>query len=130
MVRIKPFVMGIVSGGTAGALYVLFSTPSSGREFRSNAVAKSKELTHVLTRFNEESNQFKDQVSKSSKETLSLIRHLSEDISTSVEGWKQTIAPHQKNIQKYLEQIEESLADLEEKAKQHRTFESEEASSD
>ncbi|SIS47455.1 YtxH domain-containing protein [Salimicrobium flavidum] len=128
MVRIKPFVMGIVSGGAAGALYVLFSTPSSGREFRSNAVLKSKELTRVLSGYREDSSQIKEQVNKSSKETLSLIRHLSEDISASVEGWKQTIAPHQKNIQKYLEQIEESLADLEEKAKQHRTVESEEYS--
>ncbi|WP_347861234.1 YtxH domain-containing protein [Salimicrobium sp. PL1-032A] len=123
MVQVKPFILGIVSGGAAGALYVLLSAPSSGKEFRSNAVQKSKELSNVLNGFNEEGHQFKDQVTQTSKETLSLIRHLSEDISTSIEGWKRTIAPHQKNIQNYLEQIEESLADLEEKAKQHRTTE-------
>ncbi|SDX46957.1 MULTISPECIES: YtxH domain-containing protein [Salimicrobium] len=126
MVRVKPFVMGIVSGSAAGALYVLFSTPSSGQEFRSNAVSKSKELNSLLRRSGQDGKQFKDQVTETSKDTLSLIRHLSEDISSSVEGWKQTIAPHQKEIQKYLEQIEENLADLEEKAKQHRTSGNEE----
>src|SRR5699024_5603537 len=64
---------------------------------------------------NKDRMKIKDQIAQTSKEGAALINELTEEMKTSVDEWKNTVEPHQNNIHQYLEEIEASIKDLEEK---------------
>lgn len=117
MINSKSLLLGILAGGVVGAAATLLSTPKSGREVRADVKQRSEDVMQTMNRLRVEGMDLKEQITKTSKEGVALIKDLSNDMKNSIESWKQTVEPHQKNIQKYLTQIETSLKELEEKTK-------------
>ncbi|GAA0300829.1 gas vesicle protein [Gracilibacillus halotolerans] len=117
MINSKSLLLGILAGGVVGAAATLLSTPKSGREMRADVKQRSEDIVQTMNRLRAEGMDLKEQITKTSKEGAALIKELSTDMKNSIESWKQTVEPHQKNIQKYLTQIESSLRELEEKTK-------------
>lgn len=111
----KYIVLGFLVGGTISATTALLTTPTSGREVRSKIKEQSNELITVLEDLVQDGIRLKDQIAKTSKEGVVAITELTEDIKGAVEDWKESIGPNQANIEKYLEQIETSIKELEEK---------------
>ena len=115
MSRGKSLLLGLIVGGAAGAVTTLLSTPSSGRELRENVKLQSLEWKDMADNLLQDALRLKDQISKTSKEGVSLINDLTQEMKKSVDEWKVAVSPHQENIHEYLEQIQKSLKDLEEK---------------
>ena len=117
MARGKSFVIGFMIGGAASAIATLLSTPSSGKELRDRVKQQSKEWKEMADNLLRDALRLKDQIAETSKEGVALINNLTQEMKKSVEEWKIAVEPHQENIHGYLEQIELSLKDLEEKVK-------------
>ena len=114
----KSIALGILVGSTVSAAITLLTAPSSGSELRADAKQRSDEWKITFNNLKNEGTQLKEQIARTSKEGAVMFKELSADVKTSIDSWKRTVEPHQKNIQKSLAQIEKSLKDLEEKANQ------------
>lgn len=117
MSRTKSFLLGFMIGGLASASATLLTTPASGKELRSKVVDQSMEWKGMADNLLQDALRLKDQIAETSKEGVTLINNLTQEMKQSVEEWKVAVEPHQDNIHEYLEQIELSLKDLEEKVK-------------
>lgn len=117
MSRTKSFLIGFALGGVASATATLLTTPSSGRKLRGKIAEQSLEWKEMADNLLQDALRLKDQIAETSKEGVTLINNLTQEMKKSVEEWKIAVEPHQENIHDYLEQIELSLKDLEEKVK-------------
>lgn len=117
MSRTKSFLFGFMIGGAASAMATLLSTPASGRDLREKVVNQSMEWKEMADNLLKDALRLKDQITETSKEGVTLINNLTQEMKNSVEEWKVAVEPHQENIHGYLEQIELSLKELEEKVK-------------
>jgi len=113
----KSLLLGALFGTIVGASVTLLTTPTSGEELRNKIKEQSERLRDLMQEIRENGLDLKNQLSRTSKEGIALLKDLSQDIKLSVESWKETIGPHQDNIQEHLKQIEESLKELEDKMK-------------
>ncbi len=111
----KSIALGLLVGGAAGAVVSLLTTPSSGKELRSQIFAQVTEWKAMIDSIIEDGLTLKDQIAQTSKEGAALISELTEEMKTSVSEWKSAVEPSQDNIHTYLEEIEASIKDLEEK---------------
>lgn len=116
--KVKSLLLGVFVGGTVSAAATLLSTPSSGKELRTNLKTQTNEWKDMISQLAQDSVLLKDQIAETSKEGTALIKNLTKEMKKSVEEWKVAVEPHQENIHDYLEQIEVSLKDLEDKMKQ------------
>lgn len=117
MSKRKSLILGIALGSTVGAGVVLLSSPSSGKYMRKRlkeTIYSWKDFADVLK---ENGFEFKNKITKTSQEGALLFKELTQEMKGSVENWKETVEPHQKNINQYLEQIEVNLKELEDKVK-------------
>lgn len=115
MSRGNSLLLGFVVGGAVSAVVTLLSTPTSGKELRGQVKQQSLEWKEVADNLIQDALRLKDQIAKTSKEGVALINNLTQEMKQSIEEWKLTVEPHQENIHEYLEQIQASLKDLEEK---------------
>lgn len=113
----KSLLLGIMVGGAIGAATTLLTTPSSGRDMRCQVKDQRIEWKTLFNNLKHDGTRLKDQIAKTSMGGASLIKDLTEDMKRSVMEWKNTVEPHQENIHQYLEQIETSLKELENKVK-------------
>ena len=115
MSRGNSFLLGFVIGGTVSAVATLLSTPTSGKELRGQVKQQGLEWKEMADNLLQDAIRLKDQIAKTSKEGVAIINNLTVEMKKSIEEWKSTVEPHQENIHDYLEQIQASLKDLEEK---------------
>lgn len=115
MSRSKSLLLGFIIGGTVSAAATLLSTPASGRDLRDRVKEQSIEWKEMLDNLFQDIVKLKDQIAKTSKEGVALINDLTQEMRSSIEEWKIAIEPNQENIKEYLEQIESSIKDLEQK---------------
>lgn len=115
MANSKSLILGILAGGTVSVAVTLLSTPESGRAMRGRVKTQSAELKNLLDDLKSNGLQLKDQLRKTSRDSALLVKDLTDEIKKSVEEWKTTVEPHQESIYDYLEQIEMSLKELEDK---------------
>lgn len=111
----KYIILGFVIGGTISAATTLLTTPTSGKDVRNRVMEQGLEWKNIVDDIIQDTLRLKDQLAKTSKEGVALINELTQDMKTSVDEWKNAIEPHQENIYEYLEQIESSIKELEEK---------------
>lgn len=119
----KSIALGLLVGGAAGAVVSLLTTPSSGKELRSQIFSQVNEWKDMIDSIIEDGLTLKDQIAQTSKEGVALISELTEEMKTSVNEWKSAVEPSQDNIHTYLEEIEASIKDLEEKLNAKETSE-------
>lgn len=117
MVKGKSLLLGFVVGGVISAGTTLLSTPKSGKELRLRVKSQGLEWTNMVQNIKYDGLRLKDQIVETSKEGAAMMIHLTKEMKESINEWKGAVEPHQKNIHKYLEQIETSLKDLEKKVK-------------
>jgi gas vesicle protein len=115
MINGKSIVIGFIVGGTISAATALLTTPTSGSKLRLTVKEKSLEWKKIVDDIIQDGLQLKEQIAKTSKEGAALINELTQEMKTSVDEWKNAIEPHQDNIYEYLEEIETSIKELEEK---------------
>lgn len=121
MSRGKSLIVGFLVGSTAGAIATLLSTPTSGKELRGKVKEQSLEWKTLADNLIKDGIRLKDQIAETSKEGAALISNLTEEMKQSVQEWKVAVEPHQDNIRGYLEQIEVSLKELEDKFQEKKS---------
>ncbi len=121
MSRGKSFVTGFFVASTVSAAAALILTPASGRDLRGKVKDQGLEWKKVAEDIIQDALKLKDQIAKTSKEGVALINELTEEMKISVEEWKNAVEPHQDNIFEYLEQIESSIKDLEDKIQKQKS---------
>lgn len=114
MSRGKSLLLGLFVGGVVSAGVTLLNAPKSGKETRADIKAQAEEVKVSVANLKEDGKELSEQIINASKEGAKLVKELSLDVKNSLESWKTTIEPHQKNIQLYLHQIEDRLKELEE----------------
>src|SRR5699024_9835860 len=117
MAKGKSLLLGFVVGGVISAGATLLTTPRSGKDLRLNVKDQGLEWKYMLENVKNDGLRLKDQIVETSKEGAAMMIHLTKEMKDSVTEWKGAVEPHQKNIHKYLEQIETSLRELEKKVK-------------
>ena|SRR5690625_2050956 len=120
MSRGKSFVTGFFVASTVSAAAALILTPASGRDLRHRVKEQGTEWIKIAENIIQDGLKLKDQIAKTSKEGVALINDLTEEMKVSVEEWKNAVEPHQDNIFEYLEQIESSIKDLEDKIQKQK----------
>ncbi|GAA0596178.1 YtxH domain-containing protein [Virgibacillus siamensis] len=115
MISKKSLVLGVMVGGAISTAATLLSTPASGKDFRNRAKDQGIEWKQMFGNLKQDALRLKNQLTKTSKEGAALVKELTQEMKNSVEEWKLAVEPHQENIYEYLDQIESSLKDLEEK---------------
>src|SRR5699024_6641963 len=83
-------------------------------------VDQGAELKKIAEDLIQDALKLKDQIAKTSKEGAVLISELTEEMKTSIEDWKEAVEPQQDNIYDYLEKIESSIKELEDKLLQEK----------
>ena len=121
MSRGKSFVTGFFVASTVSAAAALILTPASGRDLRGKVKDQGLEWKKIAEDIIQDALKLKDQIAKTSKEGVALINELTEEMKVSVEEWKNAVEPHQDNIFEYLEQIESSIKDLEDKIQKQKS---------
>lgn len=119
----KSIALGLLVGGAAGAVVSLLTTPSSGKELRSQIFAQVNEWKETIDSIIEDGLTLKNQIAQTSKEGAALISELTQEMKTSVREWKSAVEPSQDNIHTYLEEIETSIKELEAKLKTKESLE-------
>ncbi|WP_010093716.1 YtxH domain-containing protein [Ornithinibacillus scapharcae] len=111
----KSLALGVLFGAAVGAAATLLTTPTSGKDLRTKVKDQSIEWKELLENLKQDGLRLKNQIAATSKEGVSLMKDLTHEMKNSIVEWKESVEPHQQNIHQYLEQIESSLKDLEEK---------------
>src|SRR5699024_2670895 len=106
MAKGKSLLLGFVVGGIISAGTALLSALKSGKELRMQVKNQGLEWRNKFEYINCDDHRVKDQIVEKSKEGLEMKVKLLKEMKESISELKSAVEPLQKNIFKYLEQIE------------------------
>lgn len=111
----KSFLLGFFFGGAAAGITVLLYAPASGKESSKYLRKNLNNLKENISEMNNSLLELLRTVQTASKEGKEEISAFITDVKELVTGWQQDIRPHQELIKEELNEIQKSLAELEEK---------------
>lgn len=109
----KSLCIGLLFGGLIGGVAALLATPTSGRELREQIKTNCQKLDDTISHLKTESISLKDQMIKTAKDSVDVIKEVSSDLQKSIKQWQHEIEPHKENLQNELKEIEEKIKQLE-----------------
>lgn len=109
----KSLLLGFLVGGVAAGITTLLTAPASGKDTRKYIVENKDSLKEQLSILKENVSEVSQSISSLTKEGKEGIGAFIQDIKTLTEAWKTDIAPHQEQLKKELQALQESLNDLE-----------------
>lgn len=112
MSKSKAFVTGLLFGGVAAGVTVLFAAPSSGKDFRKKLTQKGIELKRSFQEIKNDSKLLKEQVIQTAVEGKEVFGELKDDMQKAFSAWTQDIKPNKENIERKLEEIQKSIDHL------------------
>lgn len=121
MKRGTSLALGILTGGIAACAGILVSTPYSGKELRSRLQIAKTKSEQTLLDLKTRTNDVKKQVQQTRQASNTIVKNVMEDLTQSVEEWRQSTLPHQQAIQSHLDDIQHSLTNLEQQVQNANT---------
>ncbi len=109
----KSLLVGLLVGGVIGGVATLLSTPSSGKELRSQINLNRKQIEDLLNQLKKESKELKVQLVQTAKEGSEVVKEVSADLMKSIQQYQQDTEPHKENIMKEIEEIDSRIKQLE-----------------
>lgn len=109
----KSLLVGLLVGGVIGGVAALLSTPSSGKELRSQINLNRKQIEDLINQLKNESKALKVQLIQTAKEGSEVVKEVSADIMKSIQQYQQETEPHKENIMKEIEEIDNRIKQLE-----------------
>ncbi len=109
----KSLLVGLLVGGVIGGVATLLSTPSSGKELRSQINLNRKQIEDLINQLKKESKALKVQLIQTAKEGSVVVKEVSADLMKSVQQYQQEAEPHKENIMKEIEEIDNRIKQLE-----------------
>jgi len=118
--KASTFIVGLATGVLAGSAAVLFSTPQSGSELRSNVKTVSSDWKEKLSEVKFQINDLKQSIAGLSKEAKTEIPQTIEELKQSVQAWQTETAPIQENLQNEINSIQLAMEELEKSLAKHQ----------
>ncbi len=109
----KSLLVGLLVGGVIGGVATLLSTPSSGKELRSQINLNRKQIEDLVNQLKKESKALKVQLVQTAKEGSEVVKEVSADLMKSIQQYQQDTEPHKENIMKEIEEIDSRIKQLE-----------------
>lgn len=109
----KSLLVGLLVGGVIGGVATLLSTPSSGKELRSQINLNRKQIEDLVNQLKKESKELKVQLVQTAKEGSEVVKEVSADLMKSIQQYQQDTEPHKENIMKEIEEIDSRIKQLE-----------------
>ncbi|MBU7595059.1 YtxH domain-containing protein [Metabacillus halosaccharovorans] len=109
----KSLLVGLLVGGVIGGVATLLSTPSSGKELRSQINLNRKQIEDLVNQLKKESKALKVQLVQTAKESSEVVKEVSADLMKSIQQYQQDTEPHKENIMKEIEEIDTRIKQLE-----------------
>ncbi|WP_017379238.1 YtxH domain-containing protein [Paenisporosarcina sp. TG-14] len=111
--KASTFFIGLVTGVVAGTATVLFSTPQSGSDLRSNFKTASSDWKEKLSEVKFQISDLKESIAGLSKEAKTKVPQTIDDLKQSVQEWQTKTGPIQENLQTEITSIQKALEELE-----------------
>lgn len=111
----KAFLSGIITGTIIGGGVTLLTTPKSGRDLKKGIIENSKQFKNKVSTVKSESIQLKNEIKETTKDGVSTIINVSNDLKSSVEEWKNDVEPNVKNIYENINEIQKTITEMEQR---------------
>ena len=118
--KVSTFLVGLATGVLAGSTAVLFSTPQSGSELRTNVKTASSDWKEKLSEVKFQFSDLKQSISKLTSESKVRVPQTLEELKKSVQKWQTETAPIQDNLKNEIESIQKAMEELELSLAKHR----------
>lgn len=107
------FLKGFLFGSVVAGAVTLLTTPRSGKENRERLLDYVDDTAGLVGDVKGNVSALQDAVSTLGTEGVSLVKEVSEEISTTLKEFSHDIAPHLRRIKEDSEQLTEDLAQFE-----------------
>jgi gas vesicle protein len=111
--KAKSLTYGLIIGGVIGSISSLLSTPSSGRELRSQIKGKKEDWSQVFEEMKVHLGELKDSISTLSQEGKETVQQISKDLQASVKQWQASTEPNNQKLQQEIQLIQSKIEELE-----------------
>ena len=118
--KASTFLVGLGAGLLAGSATVLFSTPQSGTEMRTNVKNVSADWKDKLSEVKFQLSDLKQSISKLTKESKTQVPQTIDELKKSVQKWQTETAPIQENLQNEIASIQMAMEELEKSLAKHQ----------
>jgi gas vesicle protein len=113
--KAKSLFYGVVAGSIIGSVSILLTTPSSGKEIRTELKNTKDEWSLMLNELKSNLRKLINSIQFLSKEGKDAAKELTTDLKSSIEQWKQSTEPNNNNLQNEITNIQKTIEELEEK---------------
>jgi gas vesicle protein len=117
--KASTFLVGLAAGVLAGSTAVLFSTPQSGSELRTNVKSVSSDWKNRLSDVKFQLSDLKQSIANLMKESKTHVPQTIDDLKKSVQKWQTDTAPIQENLQNEIASIQIAMEELEKSLAKH-----------
>lgn len=117
--KAKPFLIGLTAGIVGGTIAVLFSTPQSGQQFRSNLKTNTDSTKEKLQDVKLQVNNVKQSVNTLTNEAKNNIPQIINDLKQSINTFSKEIEPTKNNLQQEIEALQNSISVIEKNIAQY-----------
>lgn len=118
--KASTFIVGLAAGVLTGSTVVLFSTPQSGSELRTNVKSISSDWKNKLSDVKFQLSDLKQSIANLTKESKTHVPQTIDDLKKSVQKWQTDTAPIQKNLQNEIASIQMAMEELEKSLSKHQ----------
>ncbi|MGE6489046.1 YtxH domain-containing protein [Paenisporosarcina sp. NPDC076898] len=118
--KASTFFVGLVSGVVAGSAAVLFSTPQSGSDLRSNVKTASSDWKEKLSEVKFQISDLKQSIAGLTKTAKTDVPQTINELKQSVQQWQSETAPIQESLQNEIASIQLAMEELEKSITKHQ----------
>ncbi len=118
--KASTFLVGLGAGLLAGSAAVLFSTPQSGTEMRTNVKNVSTDWKDKLSEVKFQLSDLKQSISNLTKESKTQVPQTIDELKKSVQKWQTETSPIQENLQNEIASIQMAMEELEKSLAKHQ----------
>lgn len=118
--KASTFFVGLVSGLVAGSAVVLFSTPQSGSELRSNVKMASSDWKEKLSEVKFQISDLKQSIAGLTNTAKTDVPQTINELKQTVQQWQSETAPIQESLQNEIASIQLAMEELEKSITKHQ----------
>lgn len=111
--RAKPFLIGLSTGIIGGLTAIIFTTPQSGDQLRSNVARNFKIAKTRLSEIQHHSSSVKESFKSLKNEAKNNIPNIMNDLKGSISNFKQEIGPDTAKLKEEIEGLQKSITEIE-----------------
>ncbi|WP_019153353.1 YtxH domain-containing protein [Robertmurraya massiliosenegalensis] len=109
----KSLLMGFLIGGISAGVATLLSAPSSGKETRTYMKENTQIWKEQILELTSDLDRLKSSFTVLTKEGKDGISSFIKDVKILVETWKIDMKPHEEQLKKELQTLQNSIQELE-----------------